>query len=175
MEIFEVVNESGDVIGTAPRNACHGNPSLVHRAAHVLVLSKDGRLLLQLRSKDKDVQPGRWDTSVGGHLGVGESYEQAAVREANEELGLSGFSLTYLYDYPLRNETESENIRSFITVSDGPFVFQVEEIDEVRFWTLDEIYASLGKGVFTPNFEQEFRMFEGWRDKKGERYLCRRA
>jgi isopentenyldiphosphate isomerase len=165
MELFEVVNEQGEVIGTAPRNVCHGNPALVHRAAHVLVFDSAGRLLLQLRSKDKDIQPGKWDTSVGGHLAVGEGYEDAAVREMSEELGISGIRITHLYDYPLRNEVESENIRSFYVVYDGPVKYQVEEIDEVRFWGLDEIRHAVGTGVFTPNFEQEFSLYEQWRRK----------
>ena len=160
MELFEIVDEGGNVIGTAPRNVCHGDPSLVHRAAHVLVFNKEGRLLLQLRSKHKDIQPGKWDTSVGGHLCVGETYEEAAVREMEEELGITGAKLDYLYDYPLRNNVESENIRSFVMTWDGPVRFQEDEIDEVRLWSLDEIRKALGTGVFTPNFEQEFGLYE---------------
>ncbi len=163
MELFEIVNEKGEVIGTAPRSRCHGDPTLLHRAAHVLVFNPEGSLLLQLRSKNKDIQPGKWDTSVGGHLGVGETYEQAAAREMAEELGVEGAELRHLYDYPLRNEVESEDIRSFYAVYDGPVSFQVEEIDGVRFWSMDEVRASLGKGVFTPNFEQEFGLYEKWR------------
>jgi isopentenyl-diphosphate delta-isomerase type 1 len=163
MEYFEIVNERGEVIGKAPRSECHGNPALIHRAVHVLVFNKKGELLLQLRSKDKDIQPGKWDTSVGGHLGLGESYEQAAAREMAEELGIEPPELEYLYDYPLRNEIESENIRSFLAVFDGPFKPQIEEIDEIKFWTLEEIDLSLGKGVFTPNFETEFSMYSNWK------------
>lgn len=166
MELFEVVNERGEVIGTAPRNECHGNPALVHRAAHVLVFNSDGGLLLQLRSMDKDIQPGKWDTSVGGHLAVGETYEEAAEREMGEELGINGVELRYLYDYPLRNEVESENIRSFMVVYDGGLMHQPEEIDEVRHWSLDEIRKSLGSGVFTPNFEQEFGLYMAWLEKE---------
>ena len=167
MEYFEIVDERGEVIGTAPRSECHGNPALVHRAAHILVFNKDGDLLLQLRSKSKDIQPGKWDTSVGGHLGVGETYEQAGVREMAEELGIKGQTLNYLYDYPLRNEVESENIRSFYVNYDGDIKFQKEEIDAVRFWGMDEIRKSLGTGIFTPNFETEFGLYEGWREKRG--------
>lgn len=163
MEYFEIVNEQGEVIGTAPREKCHGNPSLTHRAAHVLVFGTDGRLLLQLRSSKKDIQPGKWDTSVGGHLAPGETYEQAALREMSEELGVGGVELKYLYDYPLRNEVESENIRSFYAVHDGPFDYQSEEIDDIRFFGLDQIKELLGTGIFTPNFEQEFMMYEQWR------------
>jgi isopentenyldiphosphate isomerase len=164
MELFEIINERGEVIGTAPRSLCHGNPALVHRAAHVLVFDGAGRLLLQLRSMDKDIQPGKWDTSVGGHLAVGESYEDAAAREMAEELGITGVKPGYLYDYPLRNEIESEDIRSFYVVYDGPVTHQPEEIDETRFWALDEIRHALGTGVFTPNFEQEFGMYERWKE-----------
>ena len=164
MEMFEVVNERGEVIGTAPRADCHGNPALVHRAAHVLVFNPSGALLLQLRSMSKDVQPGRWDTSVGVHLAVGETYERAAAREMQEELGISGVEVQYLYDYKLRNETESENIRSFYIVHDGPVRFQEDEIDAVRFWGMDEIKSSLGSGVFTPNFEQEFGLYLAWKE-----------
>lgn len=166
MELFEIVDDRGEVIGTAPRNVCHGNPALVHRAAHVLVFNPSGELLLQLRSMDKDIQPGRWDTSVGGHLAVGESYEDAAAREMGEELGIFGVRLEYLYDYPLRNEVESENIRSFRVVYGGPVRHQPEEIDEVRPWSLEEIRDSLGKGLFTPNFEQEFGLYEDWLEKE---------
>jgi len=164
MEFFEIVDESGNVIGTAPRNKCHGDPSLVHRAAHVLVFNGEGKLLLQLRSKDKDIQPGKWDTSVGGHLSVGETYEKAAAREMAEELGIKGVKLHYLYDYPLRNAIESENIRSFYIVYDGEVKHQPEEIDEVRWWGLKDVRGSLGTGIFTPNFEEEFALYEKWRD-----------
>jgi isopentenyl-diphosphate delta-isomerase type 1 len=164
MEFFEVVDSDGNVVGTAPRNVCHGDPSLVHRAAHVLVFNSEGKLLLQLRSKDKDIQPGKWDTSVGGHLAVGESYEEAARREMEEELGITGAELQYLYDYPLRNEIESENIRSFYMVYDGEVKHQPEEIDEVRWWDIKDVHNSLGSGIFTPNFEEEYGLYEKWRD-----------
>jgi len=167
MEIFEIVNMHGEVIGTAPRSECHGNPALVHRASHVLVFNKAGELLLQLRSRAKDIQPGRWDTSVGGHLAVGETYGEAAVREMAEELGITETPLKYLYDYPMRNEVESEDIRSFFTVYDGPVKFQVSEIDEVRFWGMEEIRSALGSGAFTPNFETEFSLYEKWRIESG--------
>jgi len=162
MEYFDIVDENGEVIGTAPRSECHGNPALVHRAAHVLVFDSEGRLLLQLRSMDKDIQPGKWDTSVGGHLGVGEEYDEAARREMAEELGIVDAGLEYLYDYELRNEVESENIRSYRTVYGGEIRYQESEIDEVRHWDIEEVEANLGTGVFTPNFEQEFGLYTQW-------------
>lgn len=155
-EFFEIVDENDQVIGTALRSECHGNPKLVHRVAHVLVFDRQGRLLLQKRAMSKDVQPGKWDTSVGGHLDPGESYEAAAKREMFEELGISDLPLSFLHFYQMRNDIESENVATFTTCHDGPFRYPAAEIDEVRFWTAQEIEVSLQSGLFTPNFEDEW-------------------
>lgn len=155
-EIFEIVDENGTVIGTASRSECHGNPSLVHRTAHVVVYHPDGRILLQKRSMLKDIQPGKWDTAVGGHLAPGETYVTAARREMAEELGIGGdVRLSHLFDSKIRNDIESENVRVFSCVHPGPFDFQAEEIDELRFWTLSELKDESNRSCFTPNLVAE--------------------
>ena len=70
VEWFETVDVTDRVVGRARRSECHGNPALVHRTAHVVVFSSDGRLLLQKRPAHKDIQPGRWDTAVGAYVEV---------------------------------------------------------------------------------------------------------
>jgi len=164
-EMLEIVDGKDRVIGTAPRSECHGDPSLVHRVAHVLVVNGRGEILLQKRAPDKDIQPGKWDTSVGGHLDPGEDYERAAYREMKEELGIEGVSLTYLYAYPLRNEVESENVTTYLCRYDGAIDFDPKEITEVDFWEPAEIEARLGSGIFTPNFEEEFGYFKNAQSK----------
>lgn len=155
-EMFEIVDEAGKVIGIAPRRQCHGNPALIHRSVHVIVLSRDGRILLQKRSADKDIQPGKWDTAVGGHLLAGEDYETAARRELSEEIGLPASTpLQAVFTLKVRNAIESENVQVFLAVSDGPFQAQASEIDELRFWTWPEIDAALPTAVFTPILTQE--------------------
>lgn len=161
-EIFEIVDEHDRVIGQAPRSRCHGDPRLVHRVAHVLVFNRRGELLLQKRALTKDVQPGRWDTSVGGHLDPGEDYLTAAVREMEEELGISGIPLTFMYSSKMRNDFESENVATYLARYDGDIRFNPEEIEAVRFWSAEEIEATLGSGRLTPNFEEEWRMFNEW-------------
>jgi len=161
-ELFEIVDENDRVIGTALRSHCHGNPALIHRVAHVLVFNHAGELLLQKRSANKDVQPGKWDTSVGGHLDLGESYIAAACREMREELGIAASNLTFLYHSQMRNSFESENVATYYAFHEGPFTFASEEIDEVRFWTAEQIDANLGSGVLTLNFEEEWRLWNDW-------------
>ncbi len=160
-ELFEIFDENDQPTGLAPRSECHGNPNLIHRTAHVVVRHPDGRILLQHRSADKDVQPNKWDTAVGGHLAPGESYEDGARREMAEELGLSpDLELTFLFTSQIRNEVESENVGVFSVVHPGPFDFQEEEINYVRFWTRDELLNPAEQANFTPNLIKELSLLE---------------
>jgi isopentenyl-diphosphate delta-isomerase type 1 len=161
-ELFDIVDANDNVIGQAPRTECHGNPTLVHRASHVMVFNQKGDLLLQKRADSKDIQPGKWDTSVGGHLDPGEDYRQAALREMKEELGLENIPLTFLYKSQIRNEIESENVATYLAVTDEEVLFDPHEISEVKFWSKDNINRHLGSGIFTPNFEQEWQMYLDW-------------
>ncbi|HEY3356333.1 MAG TPA: NUDIX domain-containing protein [Polyangia bacterium] len=157
-ERFPVVDETGRVIGAALRREVHGDPRLIHPVVHCIVTDRAGRWLLQLRCRDKDVQPGKWDTSVGGHVSFGEAIEAALARELLEEIGVRAADVSprFLYRYLMRNAIESELVHTYTCVTEGPFTRQVEEIDELRFWAADAITAALGTGVFTPNFEEEY-------------------
>ncbi len=155
-EQFDIVDEQDRVLGSALRNEVHGNPTLIHRVAHVLVFNSAGELYLQKRSSRKDVQPGKWDTSVGGHVDRGETYHAAALRETSEELGIRGAELKFSHKYLHRNAYESEYVATFKIVWNGPISFDSHEIDEGRFWRFNEIEAARDTGCFTPNFLDEF-------------------
>ena len=147
-ELFDIIDDAtGEVIGTAPRKRCHGDPSLIHRSVHIVVFNTAGQILLQKRNLHKDIQPGKWDTAVGGHLDSGETYLDAAKREFGEELGipLPG-ELKELFAYKIRNEIESENVQVFTIVCDGPFQPQESEIDQVAFFDPADLKARLLKG-----------------------------
>ena len=163
-EWFDLINANSEVIGFAPRSVCHRTPGLMHHAVHVLVFSSDGRLFLQRRSPNKDIQPNRWDTSVGGHPNSGEALEQAAAREMREELGVLPEKLVSAYSYVWHSRIETEMITAFATVHDGPFNLDPTELSDGRFWTLEQISASLDEPIFTPQFMHEFpRMAAWWR------------
>src|SRR5882757_2672876 len=87
-EIFDVVNDRDEVIGQEMRANVH-RLGLKHRAVHVLVFNRRGELFLQKRSMKKDTFPGAWDSSSSGHLDTGEDYDTCAVRELQEEIGLT--------------------------------------------------------------------------------------
>lgn len=161
-EYFDVVDTTGTVIGTATRKECHSDKTLIHRTVHVIVLNLRGHIYMQKRADDKDIQPGKWDTSVGGHVASEETVEHALKRELYEELGISikNTDPVFLYEYLWQSDVETELVTTFKAVYEGPVRIQHDEISQGRFWTRDEIRTNLGKGIFTPNFEAEFGKFE---------------
>lgn len=153
-EILEIVDKQGRVLGLAPRSEIHGNPSLMHRVVHVLVFNKTGELLLQKRSLKKDVAPGKWDTSVGGHVEPGESLPEAAKRELKEELGITA-EPEFLYSYIHTNSYETELVHTFLYRHEGSVSFNRDEIDEVRFWSIEDILKHLEDETLSDNFKHE--------------------
>jgi isopentenyldiphosphate isomerase len=157
-EWFPVVDEDGNEISRAPRSVCHdGKSMLLHPVIHLHLFNKKGELFLQKRAMTKDLLPGYWDTSVGGHVAPGESIDEALRREAMEELGLNGFEYEFKKKYRWESKREKELVYSFTVKSELVPLINRDEIEEGRFWTMREIMSNLGKNIFTPNFEHEFQ------------------
>lgn len=158
-EWFPIVNSDGTITGKAPRSVCHNGISLLlHPVVHLHLFNRSGGLFLQKRAMTKDIQPGKWDTSVGGHIGLGETIEYALSREASEELGIKIFKAKFHKKYVWESERERELVHSFSTVSDEVPIINRDEIEEGRYWSQEEIKISIGKEIFTPNFEHEYKI-----------------
>lgn len=159
-ELFPLVDEDGNVIGKALRSECHSGSKLLHPVVHLHVFDNEGRLFLQQRSMSKDIQPGKWDTAVGGHVDFGETVGEALSREAGEELGLTLKSSEKLFTYVFESEIERELVNSFrcVAAMEDLHIDKGGELSDGRFFELSEVEARLGTGFFTPNFEQEFSM-----------------
>ena len=159
-EIFPIVDEQGNVVGSATRGECHDGSKLLHPVVHLHLFDSLGRIYLQQRPLWKDIQPGKWDTAVGGHVDYGETIEEALFREVREELGITDAQPFFLQKYVFESEREKELVHVFRATYDGE-VRPSDELDGGRFWSMDDVRAAIGKGVFTPNFEQEFQRIFG--------------
>ena len=159
-ELLPLVDENGNITGAATRGECHNGSMMMHPVVHLHVFNSKGELYLQKRPEWKDIQPGKWDTAVGGHIDLGEHVEQALFREAGEELGIEGFTPEALAQYVFRSERECEMVYPYKTVYDKD-IRPSEETSGGRFWNMDEIRESIGKDILTPNFEQEFKKLFG--------------
>ena len=155
-EMFPVVDEQGNILSAATRGECHNGSMLLHPVVHLHVFNSEGQLYLQKRPDWKDIQPGKWDTAVGGHVDLGESIHEALLREVQEELGITDFQPQQLPHYVFQSDRERELVFPFRTTYDGK-ITPSPETDGGRFWSVQEIKASLGKGIFTPNFESEYK------------------
>ena len=156
-EIFPIVDEDGNVVGSATRGECHGGSHLLHPVVHLHVFNSAGDVYLQKRPEWKDIQPGKWDTAVGGHIDYGESPEEALGREVREELGITDFKAVFVDKYVFESLRERELVYVNRTTYDGPIRPSTEELDGGRFWTMQEIREAMGQGILTPNFENEFK------------------
>ena len=145
-EVFPVVDADGNTIGSATRGECHNGSRLLHPVVHLHLFNSKGELYLQKRPDWKEIQPGKWDTAVGGHIDYGETPENALRREVREELDITDFQPQFVEKYIFESKRD-----------DGPIHPSNEELAGGRFWTLAEIRAAIGQGILTPNFESEFQ------------------
>lgn len=153
-ELFDVVDAGDQVIGQATRREVH-EQGLTHRAVHVFVFNHRGDLLLQQRSRWKDVCPGKWDSSVAGHLDAGEDYPSCAIRELNEEMGITPAKppeeLAHIL--PCEN-TGWEHVRLYRADYHGPLRFPAAEIESALWFPLAVIDAWIQQNPadFAPGF-----------------------
>ncbi len=155
-ELFPVVDENGNVLGKATRGECHGGSKLLHPVVHLHVFDEGGNLYLQHRPEWKDIQPGKWDTAVGGHVDFGENVLSALRREAREELGLEDFNPVYIKSYVFESDRERELVNSFKTVVDPADVHPSDELDCGRWWTAEQLASATSE--LTPNLRHELEI-----------------
>ena len=168
MELVDLYDENRLPLGkTAERSAPQG-PGELRLVVHVCIFDRRGRLLIQQRTRSKFIFPNLWDVSVGGGVDAGETSRRGAEREVREELGvsldLSGLrpSVTVNFDggfddfYILTKDLSLEGL-----------TLQEEEVQAVRWASLEEILDMLGRGAFIPYPESFLRFLFDMRKQFG--------
>ena len=154
MECVDLVDEQNQVVGRATRREVR-QQNLLHRGIAVLVRNSKGQVYVHKRTDHKDVFPSLFDMFVGGVVGEGESYDEAARREAEEELGVTA-PLEFLFDHLYHGPKNYSWIRTYRVTWDGPIRHQPEEVawgdwmDEARLpeWIREVEIVPDGLDVF---------------------------
>ncbi|MDX1978912.1 MAG: NUDIX hydrolase YfcD [Bryobacteraceae bacterium] len=149
-EQVTIVDAANRVVGSAPRSRMR-REGLPHRATYVFVFDGEGRLYVQHRTVTKDVYPGYWDLAAGGVVLAGESYEESAVRELAEEMGISGVPLEPWFDFYFEDGASKVWGRVWSCVYEGPLVLQQEEVQGVERMPVEDILDGSVSRQFTPD------------------------
>jgi isopentenyldiphosphate isomerase len=149
-EIVTIVDEHNKVLGAVPRREMRAK-NLPHRSTYILVFNVQGELYVQKRTMTKDVFPGYYDPAAGGVVLAGESYEQGAVRELAEEMGIREVPLTWLFDFYFADERTRVWGGAFSCVYDGEVILQEEEVEDVALMPIAEILRRAETEPFTPD------------------------
>ena len=157
-ELVTIVDQENNEIGAVHRWEMRAR-KLPHRATYILVFNSEGELYVQKRTQTKDVFPGYYDVAAGGVVLAGESYEQGAVRELEEELGIGDALLTELFDFYYEDEHIRLWGRAFSCVYDGEMVLQEEEVESGEFIKVDEVFQLAETEPFTPDCLKVLRRY----------------
>ncbi|HEY5833765.1 NUDIX hydrolase [Streptomyces sp.] len=161
--MIDIVDEDDNVVGTAPRGHAYAH-GMRHRCSFILVRDAADRIFVHRRTARKLVFPSLYDMFVGGVLGAGETYDEAALREAEEELGVSGLPrpeplFRFLYeDGPRTWWSAVYQVRCELPVHPQP-----EEVAWHAFLTEDELTRSIRDWEWVPDGLEAYRRLLEWR------------
>lgn len=150
-EVLDIIDLDDHVIGQAPRSEVLAK-HLMKRIVHVFAFDDQGRLALQLRSPSVSFLPHHWVTSASGHVRSGETYEQAAMRESEEELGITPLLEVLgkdLYD----SGTFQAYLMSYRCSTNGPFTPKTGDVERIEFLPIPVVWSMVLQGEkFHPEF-----------------------
>jgi len=160
IEFLPVLDENLLITGKEERSKFHNNPEgkLLHPVIHLHLFNSKNELFLQLRPLNKIIQPGKWDTAVGGHVNYGESIETSLVRESKEEIGINPVNSKKIMEYIWETQAEKELVHVFLLNTKQIPKINKEELAGGQFWKLGDIKAKMNSGIFTENFIYEFKL-----------------
>jgi isopentenyldiphosphate isomerase len=160
MALRDVINEDDEVIGQADEDEVR-REGLLSRVAFILLVNSRKELLLQQRSAGKETYPLYWSGAAAGHVDSGETYEQAAIRELAEELGVEA-PVRFLGKY--LSKEDREMVAMFLTFHDGPYEIERNEIEKIDFFSVERLRREMPSMKVTSFLERALPLLEGQLD-----------
>ena len=175
MEWLDAVDKNGEPTGQVVSRKQAHEEGIAHRTSHVWIVRRKGsslQILLQKRSESKDSHPGCYDISSAGHIPAGVDYITSALRELEEELGVScraeelvycGQRAFYFEDVfhgkPFKENQISNVYLLWLDRDEDTFSIQKEELSEVRWFDFETCLRAVRKRTI-PHciYEEELQM-----------------
>lgn len=157
-ELVDIVDDNDNVIRQVTWKEMH-EKSLLHRSSNVFVFNSKGELFVHKRAGSLKLYPGMYDVKMGGIVRAGESYEEAAKRELEEEAGIKNAELDYLFSIKFRSDKNNNNRKVFKCVYNGKIELQPEEVESGMFMTIDEAKKLMAEGKLSPSAIHVFTEF----------------
>ena len=147
-EFLEVYSPEGTKTGQKKSKSEIHRKGLFHSTVHVWIFTDEGNILIQKRSKKKELNPGVWDVSVAGHIRFNENIKKAAKRETLEETGININTKDLLKIGVYRSinihptAIDKEFFHTYILKIDKNSInldFKNNEVDDLKFISIEEM------------------------------------
>lgn len=159
-EWWPIVTNQGKVIGSVQHlSSLNDENKYMHPIVRVLLIDK-GLILLQKRSSDSLIFPGLWDTAITNHLKMGETIEECVQRTAKQRYSLTDLKYMYLSNYTIEHPKESHYAFLFVTCQQTELILNTSYIDQLKWWTQQQIEAEIDSGIFSANFIEEYDLLK---------------
>ena len=157
-KFVELVNATDKIVGIVPRKGIHSKPQ-PHRAVHVWVFNSKKELFLQKRPRTMEICPNLWDSSVGEHVEIKETYRKAALRGLREELNIKAKKIKRAGKKLVKFKNAHEMITLFKTTFGGKIKVNKKEIADGKFFTKNALKKLLKQKKTTPFFNAFFKEY----------------
>jgi len=161
-ELIDILNKQGTPTGEVKLKSEAHRLGLYHASVHIWLYTTEGNLLFQQRAKNKDTYPNLWDVSVAGHIAAGEVPVHSALREIEEEIGLSikkedleviGIHLAEKEPSPKLFDNEFHHI--FISELKVPLehlILQLEEVAAIKLIHIHDFRKQLNTDILSRKY-----------------------
>ncbi len=156
-ELVDIISDAGETIRVVPRSVMR-RERLPHRCVYILMFSTRGEIFVHQRTATKDIYPSYWDLAAGGVLSAGETFNEGAARECQEELGVAT-PLTLLFPFHYADERTIVQAQVYRALHDGPFRLQPEEVVQGEFVAPEQLAQLIATRPFCPDGLQVWERF----------------
>ena len=155
--MVEVIDTNGNVLEVKTREEVT-EKNLLHKGAFVIVRNDQGQVYAQKRSARKEVYPGLWCVSAGGGVVAGESFDSAAKRELEEELGIMT-DVEFAFDFSFKSDVANYVSKIYVAAYNGELRPNPEEIETSRWVSQQEIEDMTARGELSPDTAQYMKIY----------------